>query len=105
MRVVVAAALLTMWFVQPVWAERHETWAPHPALAEARAQALMLPKLPIEDPGAPKSFGMTEGVGVNAPVPGTGQGPRFFGQAPFPTRQEAPAAPAGGAPAGTPTTQ
>jgi hypothetical protein len=103
MRVAIAV-LLSLWFVQPVWGESHGTWSPHPGSAEARAQALMHPKSAIEEPGAPRYWGNSEGTGAGAPVPGTGQAPRFLGQAPFPSREEAPPAATGGAPAGKRTT-
>ncbi len=77
----VLALLLTLMVVQPAWGQMW--WTPvHPGLAEARAQALMHPKHPIENPASPKQWGNSEGTGPAAPVPGTGRTPKFFGQVP-----------------------
>lgn len=92
------ALLVTLLLAQPAWAQFW--WTPvNPALAEAQAIALMHPKHPIDDPALPKQWGNSEGTGVNAPVPGSGRTPKFFGMAPdFDAVNPPPAAT--GAPAG-----
>jgi hypothetical protein len=99
--VAVFALLAMLAVAEPAWAQFW--WTPvNPALAQAQAMALIQPKHPLDDPALPKQFGNAEGTGVNAPVPGSGRTPKFFGMAPdFDGVNPPPAgtgAPAGGAP-------
>ncbi len=79
--VTIPAIALSMSLISSAWGQYFPGPIDSPALAVARGEALMLPKSPTEEPGAPRQWGNTEGTGAGVPVPGTGQAPKFFGQA------------------------
>jgi hypothetical protein len=97
MHPVTLACLLSL-LVAPGLVLASEDWPPHPALAEARAQALIHPKSPVMNTAEPRQWGWAEGSGSAMPVPGTGTGPRFMGTAPDFAGAETTPAPAPGSP-------